>query len=186
MSEQITFKNRTVFRKWLEKNCARSEGLWLVFGKNGAVKTLTAEEALEEALCFGWIDGLIKKVDESKYIKFFSPRRTRSNWSEKNRRTAEELIQNGKMTAAGLQAIERAKKLGSWESRHRLIIGAEDIQRFAALIASNLIAAANFEKMSPSVKKQFAGLYLDAKQDATRSRRLEKLISLLEQNKKPM
>jgi uncharacterized protein YdeI (YjbR/CyaY-like superfamily) len=186
MSEQITFKNRAAFRKWLEKNRTREDGLWLVFGKNGAIETLTPEEALEEALCFGWIDGLIKRVDESQYIKFFSPRRMQSNWSDKNKKTAEKLIQSGQMTSSGLQAIERAKKTGAWDSPKRLIIGAAEIHNFSALIASNAKAAANFEKMPPSAQKQFTGLYLEAKQEATRIRRLEKLIGLLEKNKRPM
>jgi uncharacterized protein YdeI (YjbR/CyaY-like superfamily) len=75
MAEQLIFSDRAAFRAWLKKNHGRTEGLWLVFGKNDTVKTLTAEQALEEALCFGWIDGLIKRVDEKQYIKFFSPRR---------------------------------------------------------------------------------------------------------------
>ena len=186
MSDQLTFKNRAAFRNWLQKNHVRPKGLWLVFGKNDAVETLTPEEALEEALCFGWIDGLIKSVDETQYVKFFSPRRTKSNWSEKNKKTAQRLIRSGRMTAAGRQAIGRAKQDGSWNNRQRVIIKPEDIQRFAQMIAANPQAAINFQKMPPSLKKQYTGAYLDAKQEATRQRRLEKLIGLLEQNKRLM
>ncbi len=101
MPEQLVFKNRNAFRIWLLKNHSRREGLWLVFGKNNAIETLTPEEALEEALCFGWIDGLVKRVDETQYVKFFSPRRAKSNWSEKNKKTAERLIRRGRMTSSG-------------------------------------------------------------------------------------
>ena len=186
MPEQLTFKNRAAFRDWLRKNHARPEGLWLVFGKNDLVKTLSPEQALEEALCFGWIDGLIKRVDEKQYVKFFSPRRTKSNWSEKNKRTAERLIQSGRMTSPGRKIIERARQDGSWDSPQGLIITAEDIERFAHLIAASPEAAINFQRMPPSVKKQFTGFYLDAKREATRRSRLEKLIGLLKQNKRPM
>jgi uncharacterized protein YdeI (YjbR/CyaY-like superfamily) len=186
MVDQLTFKNRAAFRNWLRKNHVRPKGLWLVFGKNDAVETLTPEEALEEALCFGWIDGLIKRVDKTRYVKFFSPRRIKSNWSEKNKKTAQRLIQSGQMAAPGRQAIARAKQDGLWDSRQRMIIKPEDIQRFAQMIEANPQAAINFQKMPPSVQKQFTGFYLDAKQEATRRRRLEKLIGLLEQNRRPM
>ena len=186
MAEQLVFSDRAAFRAWLQKNHGRTEGLWLVFGKNDTVKTLTAEQALEEALCFGWIDGLIKRVDEKQYIKFFSPRRNKSNWSEKNKGTAERLIQSGRMASPGFGAIERAKKAGSWDGPGRLAVTQEDIKRFARMIASNTQAAANFEKMPRSLRRQVTGFYLDAKQEATRNRRLAKLIGLLEQNKRPM
>ena len=186
MSEQLTFKDRSAFRSWLKKNHARPMGLWLVFGKNKAVETLTPEEALEEALCFGWIDGLIKRVDEARYIKFFSPRRTKSVWSEKNKKTAEKLMRSGRMAAPGRHAIGKAKAEGSWDKPQRPVVTAEDIERFSRLIASNRKASINFQNMPPSAKKLYTGYYLDAKHESTRQRRLEKLIGLLEQNRRPM
>jgi len=187
MTEELIFKNQNAFRNWLRKNHVRREGLWLVFGKNNAIETLTPEEALEEALCFGWIDGLIKRVDEIRYIKFFSPRRAKSKWSEKNRNTAEKLIKSGRVTSSGVQAIERAKQDGLWDrQRRRMIISSEDISRFAQVIIPYPLAAGNFHKMPPSAKKLFVGFYMDAKQEETRQRRLERLIALLEQNKRPM
>jgi uncharacterized protein YdeI (YjbR/CyaY-like superfamily) len=186
MPKQLTFKNRAAFRDWLRKNHARPKGLWLVFGKNNIVKTLSPEQALDEALCFGWIDGLIKRVDENQYVKFFSPRRSKSNWSEKNKRTAERLIQSGQMASPGRKIIERAKQDGSWDSPPGPIITPEDIERFTQVIAASPRAAINFQTMPRSAKKQFTGFYLDAKREATRRRRLEKLIGLLEQNKRLM
>jgi uncharacterized protein YdeI (YjbR/CyaY-like superfamily) len=186
MPEQIVFKNRSAFRRWLEKNHAQPEGIWLVFGKNNLLTTLSPDQALEEALCFGWIDGLIKSVDETQYIKFFSPRRTKSKWSERNKKIAQGLIKNGQMASPGMQAIEKAKKNGCWENQNSVEVTQQDIDLFASSIAVNLLAAANFHKMSLSVKKQFAGFYREAKREDTRQRRLEKLIGLLEQNKRPM
>jgi uncharacterized protein YdeI (YjbR/CyaY-like superfamily) len=186
MPEQFTFQNRAGFRDWLRKNHGQPKGIWLVFGKNNAIKTLSAEEALEEALCFGWIDGLIKRVDEKRYIKFFSPRRAKSKWSAKNRSTAEKLMKDGRMAAPGLQAIENAKRNGSWNASGRLTLTPEDIEIFAKLIVAYPQASSNFQKMPPSAKRLFAGFYKDAKQESTRHRRLEKLVGLLEQNKRPM
>ncbi len=86
MSEPILFKAREEFRDWLKNNCMTSGGVWLLFGKTKELVTVKAGEALEEALCFGWIDGLMKRVDEKSYVKYFSARRSGSKWSEKIRR----------------------------------------------------------------------------------------------------
>jgi uncharacterized protein YdeI (YjbR/CyaY-like superfamily) len=109
MSEQILFLDREEFRKWLLENHHVSKGIWLVFGKAGKLKTLKPDEALEEALCFGWIDGQLSSIDDAKYLKKFTPRRKGSRWSERNRNLTSPLIENGKMTETGLTAIEQAK-----------------------------------------------------------------------------
>ena len=92
MEEQLLFSNRGEFRCWLRANHDTSPGIWLILGKSGKLKTVKADEALEEALCFGWIDGLIKSIDDTRYLKKFSRRRKGSKWSVKNRKTAEKLI----------------------------------------------------------------------------------------------
>jgi uncharacterized protein YdeI (YjbR/CyaY-like superfamily) len=168
MTEQLVFKNRAAFRTWLQKNYLRPTGLWLIFGKNGQLKTLTPDEALEEALCFGWIDGLIKRVDEATYVKFFSPRRDRSKWSQRNKKIAEKLIQSGHMALPGQEAVERAKQNGLWGVAAPI---KGDARQLSALIAAYPKAAANFQKMSASVQSLYAGYYFDAKQDATRKRK---------------
>jgi uncharacterized protein YdeI (YjbR/CyaY-like superfamily) len=185
-AEQLTFRDRQVFRAWLTQHHARPDGLWLVFGKKQALETLTAEEALEEALCFGWIDGLVKRIDETRYIKYFSPRRKRSNWSEKNKATAAKLIRCGRMAAPGLQAVQRAKQGGTWETSQTPAVTAEQVEMFARVIRPFAKAAENYQKIPRSLKKQFAGMYFAAKQETTRQRRLQKLIGLLEQNRRPI
>lgn len=182
MTEQLLFADRTAFRNWLKQNHSRPTGLWLVFGKNPKIQTLTANEALEEALCFGWIDGLIKRVDEDRYIKFFSPRRTKSKWSERNIKIAEELVQSKRMELSGLRAFQRAKESGPSRAS---VITQDDILQFSKLFASNPKASANFQKMPASAQRIFTGYYLEAKQEGTRQRRLEKITSMIDQNKKP-
>ena len=85
MSEILEFANREEFRKWLCDNCMSKDGVWLLFGKAGGRKTIKADEALEEALCFGWIDGLMQSIDDKYYKKYFSMRRENSKWSERSR-----------------------------------------------------------------------------------------------------
>lgn len=95
MFDYLQFFSRDEFRSWLEINGTTSGGVWLVFGKKNGPKTLTAGEALEEALCFGWIDGRMQSIDETKYIKYFARRISKSKWSEKNKKLSQLLIDRG-------------------------------------------------------------------------------------------
>jgi uncharacterized protein YdeI (YjbR/CyaY-like superfamily) len=180
------FANRQAFRTWLVEHHRVSSGTWLVFGKVAQIKTLTAQEALEEALCFGWIDGRMKSVNTQKYLKRFTPRRKGSVWSERNRKLAEQLIAAGIMTEAGHEAIAQAKRGGTWERPRPAPIVETQIAVLAAALAGHAKALANFQNMSHSVRKTYTAAYLDAKQEATRKRRLEKIIARLNDNKPPM
>ena len=108
MSEILTFADRGEFRKWLCDNCKSSKGVWLLFGKSGGPKTIKAEEALEEALCFGWIDGQMQSLDSKTYKKYFAERRTKSKWSDKNKMLVKSLEERGLMTDFGRKKIEEA------------------------------------------------------------------------------
>ena len=110
----LTFETRQAFRDWLSKHHPSEAGVWLRFGKSAQIKTLKANEALEEALCFGWIDGQMKSLDEQSYIKYFALRRKNSKWSAKNKALSEKLIKEGRMTAFGFLKIEEAKQNGQW------------------------------------------------------------------------
>lgn len=113
MSDIMEFAGREEFRKWLSENCLTSAGVWLLFGKAGGPKTIKAGEALEEALCFGWIDGQMQSLDAKTYKKYFSMRREKSKWSEKNKALAGSLEERGLMTDFGRKKIEEAKKTDS-------------------------------------------------------------------------
>ena len=97
----LKFASREAFRSWLSEHCTTSVGIWLLFGKAGGPKTIKAGEALEEALCFGWIDGQMKSIDEKSYRKYFSMRREKSKWSEKNKALVRSLEERGLMTDLG-------------------------------------------------------------------------------------
>lgn len=185
MADDYVFRTRQDFREWLSLNNSM-QGIWIIFGKDETLVTLTAAEALEEALCFGWIDGLLKKIDESTYKKYFSPRRKGSLWSEKNKKLVNKLINDQRMTTRGIDVIEQAKRDGTWDIVHDREIPDERYHEFEKLIRGSKTALDNFKKMPRSTKQQFVGLFFEAKKEETRVLRLARLIDLLEKNKKPM
>lgn len=186
MSEVLEFPTREAFREWLSGHHGTSGGVWLLFGKKGGPKTLSAAEALEEALCFGWIDGQMKSLGDTAYRKYFARRAEKSSWSAKNRALAEELVGLGKMAQPGLDAMERARRHGTWNETERESIRDDQISELGSLIIGFEPAYTNFLAMPASSRRTYAALYLDAKADATRKARLERIIDRLNRNLKPM
>ncbi len=186
MNDTIEFVNREEFRKWLYEHCMSSAGVWLLFGKSGGPKTIKAGEALEEALCFGWIDGQMQKIDDKTYKKYFSVRRENSKWSEKNKALVKNLEERGLMTDFGRKKIEDAKKNGQWYAPKPAEITEEQIACLSALLEKYEPAFTNFQAMSLSVKKTYTRAYLDAKTDAGREKRIAWIVDRLNKNLKPM
>lgn len=186
MQDLLTFADRAAFRSWLEENHASADGVWLLFGKKGGPVTLSANDALEEALCFGWIDGQMQSIDATAYKKYFSTRRVNSKWSEKNKTLVEKLEQQGIMTDRGRAKIEEAKKNGQWHAAKAPAITEEQIEQVGNLLKGHEPAHANFEKMSPSVRRTYTRAYFDAKTEAGREKRLAWMIERLHKNLKPM
>lgn len=183
--ERVYARNRQEWRKWLEKNYASSPGIWLVYHKKNAEgPCVSYDEAVEEALSFGWIDSKVNKLDKERYIQVFTPRKPRSIWSRSNKERVRTLIKEGLMTPAGLEKVEIAKKDGSWnfiDDIENLIIP-EDLKE---ALKANARAKDNFESFSNSVKKQILYWIKSAKRPETRIRRIEKTVSLAELNKNP-
>lgn len=186
MSGHLHFSSSQAFRQWLETMATSDEGVWLLFGKSGGPNTLTANEALEEALCFGWIDGQMKRLDDTSYVKYFSQRRPNSKWSEKNKVLAQRLEAQNRMTSHGRAKIEEAKKNGQWEKVNTLTVTEDDLGVLVRLLQEYEPAYTNFQAMSPSVQKTYARAYYDAKTDAARQRRIAWMVDRLNQNLKPM
>lgn len=186
MSEPKQFANRADFRKWLSDNGRSSAGIWLLFGKAGGPKTIKAGEALEEGLCFGWIDGQMQKIDDKTYKKYFSLRRENSKWSEKNKKLVKSLEEQGLMTEDGRTKIEEAKKNGQWDAPKSPAVTEEQIASLSALLKEYEPAYTNFQAMSPSVKKTYTRAYFDAKTDAGREKRILWMVGRLNKNLKPM
>lgn len=186
MADYLQFDSRTLFREWLEENCLSSSGVWLLFGKAGGPGTVKAGEALKEALCFGWIDGQMQSLDETKYIKYFSPRRKNSKWSGKNKALAEQLEAKGLMTDYGRAKIAEAKQNGQWDAEKPQGVTDEQIAAVTELLKEYAPAYTNFLAMPPSVRKTYTRAYFDAKTDAGRASRLSWMVERLRQNLKPM
>ncbi len=186
MDDILKFADREEFRSWLSQHCRSSDGVWLLFGKAGGPKTLKAGEALEEALCFGWIDGQMQSLDDKTYKKYFSMRREKSKWSAKNKALVKSLEERGLMTDFGRQKIEEAKSNGQWYAPDPMAVTEEQIACVAALLEGHEPACANFQAMPLSVKKTYTRAYLDAKTDAGREKRTAWMIDRLNRNLKPM
>jgi uncharacterized protein YdeI (YjbR/CyaY-like superfamily) len=170
------FAKAADFRKWLKTNHARETELWVGFYKVGTGKpTISYKEAVDEALCFGWIDGVRKSIDEESYTNRFTPRKTSSNWSQINIRRVKELTEQGRMHAAGLKAFnERDKRKTNQYSfeREQLEFSPEHL----ALFKKHKPAWTFFQAQPPGYRKLMTWYVVSAKREATRSRRLGYLI----------
>ena len=186
MNDMLVFSERAGFRNWLTANCLSIDGVWLLFGKHGNPKTIKADEALEEALCFGWIDGQMQSIDDNTYKKYFSMRRANSKWSEKNKALVKSLEARGLMTDFGRAKIEEARQNGQWDAPKPAAITEEQIASLSALLEKYESAYANFQAMPLSVKKTYMRAYLDAKTGAGRERRIAWMVDRLNKNLKPM
>jgi uncharacterized protein YdeI (YjbR/CyaY-like superfamily) len=182
----LCFADSTEWRRWLEQNHDREKAVWLIIYKNNSVKhSLNYADALEVALCFGWIDGKMKSLDAEKYALRYSPRTAGSIWSRINREKAEKLIAQGKMTAAGLKTIAEAKKRGLWDgaytNRHRWEMPADLEQALSV----NKDARDNFQQFANSYRNMYIYWVNSAKTTATRQKRLLKVVERSALNKKP-
>lgn len=186
MSDILHFTNRTEFRNWLDENSQSSAGVWLLFGKNSGPKTITATEALEEALCFGWIDGQIRGIDDKTYKKYFAPRREKSKWSEKNKALVANLEKHGLMTDFGREKIAEAKTNGMWNAQDLMKLTNGQIEVLSDLLKDYEQAYTNYQNMPPSVRKTYARAYYDAKTDAGREKRLAWIVNRLNKNLRPI
>ena len=182
----MKFPDRASFRQWLRNNGTSSEGVWLLFGKKDGPVTLTAAEALEEALCYGWIDGQMQSLDSTRYKKYFACRTASSKWSDKNKELACKLEERGRMTDFGRAKIAEAKKNGQWDAPKAPAVTDAQIAALSALLAEYETAYTNFQAMPPSIKKTYTRAYFDAKTEAGRAGRLSWMVDRLNKNLKPM
>ena len=179
------FKSREDWTRWLDKNHAKSAGVWMQIAKNtGDLKSVSYVEALEIALCYGWIDGQKKSRDEASWLQKFTPRGPRSIWSKINKAKAEKLIKNGQMQPAGLAAIERAKKAGQWEAAYDSHSTATVPADFQAVLDQNPKARAFFTTLDSNNRYAMLFRLQTAKLPETRARRIAQYIGMLEKHEK--
>ena len=177
---------RAHWRRWLSRNHDKElDGVWLVYFKKGKGQaSLEYEESVEEALCFGWIDSLIKRIDDSSYCRKFTPRQDRSQWSPSNKKRVEKVINEGRMTEFGLAKVETAKRLGTWSRESRPAFGTNMPIELTRALQQNGKARRYFDTLAPTYQKHFMGWIATAKKQETRARRLEEALALLVQGKK--
>ena len=174
------FKSQADWHGWLEQNHGRTEGVWLHFGKKGTgAITVTYDEALETALCFGWIDGQLRAHDEKTFVRKFTPRRARSIWSKVNVAKAEKLIKAGRMKAAGLRAIEQAKQGGEWNRAYDSGRSATISPDFQAALDKSKSAAAFFAKLDGTNRYAMLWRIQTARTPVLRAKRIAALIAML-------
>ena len=174
------FKSQAAWHAWLEKNHEDPEGVWLHFAKkdSGAV-TVSYDEALETALCFGWIDGQLRTHDEKTFVRKFTPRRARSIWSKVNRAKAERLIKSGHMKPAGLSAIERAREGGEWDGAYDSSRTASVSPDFQKALDKSKPAAAFFAELDSANRYAVLWRIQTARTAVLRAKRIAELIAML-------
>lgn len=183
------FKTAAAWRAWLKRNHAREKEIWLVYYKKGSGKTsVTYEEALQEALCYGWIDSIVSRLDDERYMQKYTPRNVDSIWSAGNKERVRKLIAQGRMAAPGMAKIDAAKRNGSWDKLSDIDrIGRtneipEDL-RWA--LAGNPVANEKFERLAQSQKKLWAWWILSAKRPETRLRRIAETLKGVAAGRRP-
>jgi len=175
-----SFRTQAEWHAWLEENHEERDGLWLHFAKKGSgVVTVTYDEALETALCFGWIDGQLRTHDEKTFIRKFTPRRPRSVWSKVNRAKAEKLIESGRMQAAGHRAIERARAGGEWDVAYDSARTATVPPDLAAALDKAKRAAVFFAKLDGANRYAMLWRIQTARSPEARAKRIAEIVSML-------
>ena len=181
----VSFATSKKWRDWLAGNHSISKGVWLrFFKKDSGQKTFAYAEALEEALCYGWIDGQSNKHDDESYIQKFTPRRAKSTWSKRNTEIAERLIQEGKMESAGLQQVELAKADGRWQQAYDSPKNMTMPEDFLQQLSKNKKAKAFFEGLNKANHYAIAWRLQTAKKPETREKRLNEILVMMSEGKK--
>lgn len=180
-----SFASASAWEKWLATNHAKSDGIWLrIFNKESGEKTVTYAEALDEALCYGWIDGQKKKFDSDSWIQKFTPRRARSIWSKRNIEHIERLTKEKKMKAAGLKAFEEARKDGRLEAAYDSPSNSTAPEDFLKLLEKNKKAKAFFESLNKTNKYAITWRLQTAKKPETREKRMNIILEMLAKGEK--
>jgi uncharacterized protein YdeI (YjbR/CyaY-like superfamily) len=182
----IAFESAAAWEEWLAEHHATSGGVWIKIAKKASgIPTVTHAEALDGALCYGWIDGQRNRFDDHWFLQRFTPRRPRSNWSKINCAKVEQLIEAGRMQPAGLREIERARADGRWNAAYDAQSRATVPDDLRRALDENPTAAAFFATLNGQNRYAVLFRIQDAKRSDTRARRIEKFIAMLNEGSKP-
>ena len=181
----LPFVDKKEWTDWLARQYGKSTGMWLkIAKKDSGIASLTYDEALESALCYGWIDGQKKGFDDKYWLQKFTPRGSKSIWSKINTEKAERLIASGHMKPAGLQAIEAAKQDGRWDAAYSSQKNSSIPEDFQAALDKNKKAKAFFAILKSAERYSFLFRVQTAKKAETRAKRIKQFVEMLERNEK--
>ena len=181
----LSFRTPDEWERWLEANHSDADGVWLrMYKKASGEQSVTYAGALDVALCFGWIDGQSRRLDERSYVQKFTPRRRRSIWSRRNTEHIERLTKAGRMRPAGLAQVESAKADGRWEAAYPPPSEAEVPEEFLKALSKNKRARATFETLNKQNRFAIAYRVESAKRAETRERRIRSIIDMLARGEK--
>lgn len=183
---ELIVTTKEEWRKWLEENYQQTEPAWLIYFKKDSGKpTISYDDSVEQALCFGWIDSTLKSIDNEKYKRVFMPRTNNYNWSPSNQKRVEKLLATNEMTVAGLNKIGDYAKTGKIEWQNKDSIHIENFSEdILTLLKQDELAFQNYSNMSPSHRQRYINWIMTAKKEETRLRRLNEAIQLLRANHK--
>lgn len=185
-SNDQEFLNRKDWRKWLETNHFSEKEAWVIIQKkNSGKKGLRYQEAVEEAICFGWIDSKMQSIDANRFRQRFSPRKKNSIWSKSNKETAEKMIQDGKVTQAGFKTINEAKENGNWDTAYSSKMASPIPMDLAKALKENESAWNNFKEFSNSTKFQYIHWVKSARKEETRRKRISDVVEKASRKIKP-
>ena len=188
LSNKILYlTTRDEWRAWLQENYAREKEIWLGFFRKGTDRaSIPYEETVEEALCFGWVDSIIRNIDDERYARKFTPRKDGAVWSQLNKARAEKMIRQGRMAEAGLAKIVAAKKNGQWQvARTPPQFEISSVPpELEEMLSRNQKARENFARLASSERRRYIIWVAIAKQSETRAKRAREAVSLLEKNQK--
>ena len=171
------FRNQKEWRKWLSENHFSKKEIWIIIQKKASKNPgITYLQAVEEAICFGWIDSKMQSIDSISYRQRFSPRRRNSVWSKKNKQTAKKMIRLGKMTKNGFETIKNAKKTGKWDIAYTSKRPPKIPQDLEKALRKNELAWKNFKAFTNSKKLQYIFWLNSAKKEETKKRRIENIV----------
>ncbi len=187
ITEKLYVTNRDEWRLWLERNREAKTEVWLIYYKKHTRKpTIPYDDAVEEALCFGWIDSTIQRIDDERYARKFTPRKDKSTWSELNLKRARKMIRKGRMTQAELakfKEVDKKNRSGrKAESSKKKLVIPPDLKK---ALATDKKAGENFDNFAPSYKRLYARWIENAKRKETRGKRIKQTVKWATQNKKP-
>jgi uncharacterized protein YdeI (YjbR/CyaY-like superfamily) len=181
MTESLYVTTRDEWRSWLEQNHGTQSEIWLIFYKKHTGKpTIPYSDAVEEAICFGWIDSIVRRIDDEKFVRKFTPRQDTSKWSPSNISRTEKMINQGRMTEAGRQKIDESALNREVKPKKEYVLPAH----MEETLKAHQKAWDNFVTLAPGYKQQYIRWVISAKREETQKRRLAELITALEKNEK--